>query len=37
MTLVLVMLFLALSATAFANGGDAPQAPAHPEQIIETL
>ncbi len=35
LTLALVMVLLASSAPAFADRGDAPQAPAHPNEIIE--
>ncbi len=35
LTLALVVALLASFATAFADRGDAPQAPAHPNEIIE--
>jgi hypothetical protein len=35
LTLALVMVLLVSSATAFADRGDEPQAPAHPTEIIE--
>lgn len=35
LTLALVMVLLASSASAFADRGDAPQAPTHPDEVIE--
>lgn len=35
LTLAFVMVLLASFATAFADRGDTPQAPAHPNEIIE--
>lgn len=36
LTLALAMVLLASSSSAFADRGDAPQAPAHPVAVIET-
>jgi hypothetical protein len=36
LTLAVMMVLLASSAIAFAGRADAPQAPAHPNEIIET-
>jgi hypothetical protein len=35
-TLALVMVLLVSSSSAFADRGDAPQAPAHPDEVTET-